>query len=302
MNYIQIDLFSYLGRYLDSKNGVEFLHNINEADRIENSVRMAEFYKPILENIIKEIEMEDKFPLFGNVMFSTCNYCNGNCSFCQASKRYNRQPIVFMNDCLIEKVIKELSGLKYSGRITMQGLNEPFFDKRMNNIILNIARNVPDAKIHIITNGTLLSAEILNEIYPYINKIHIDNYKENVPENIKQCLDSKGMFPDGGKKIVFSMRKEEEILCQFGLNECGRTVKPGIDCGCILPYNTIALHSNGKVTFCISDVAQRYVVGDINEDTLADIWFGKKMNQLRKMIRSGRKNLDLCKECDMFCF
>lgn len=301
--FIQRDLFAMINEKSVKKGEpVRFLHNTDEEGRIRNSNEMAEYYKPVIREVIDEACSGGEIPLFGNIMLSTCNKCNGSCSFCAASNRYNRFSKILMSDELVSKIISELEEIDYKGRITMQGLNEPLLDDRMCTIIEEIHTRIRNARIHIITNGTLLNCEKLSRIYPCVKKIHIDNYSEEIRPELQKCLDFVKQEEDGGRKLVFSMRRQQEILAQFGENECGRTKTPGIDCGCILPYNTIAVQANGKVSLCMADIAQNYIVGDLEKNTLTEIWYGEKMAGYRRMLRTGRKNLPLCRACDMFCF
>lgn len=301
--YIQRDLFAMIGeKSVLRGEPVRFLHDTDEKGRIRNSNEMAAYYKPVIEAVIDETYSGGKVPYFGNIMLSTCNRCNGFCSFCAASNRYNHFKKTLMSNTLISKIIAELEEIDYRGRITMQGLNEPLLDERMCTIIEEIHKRVKNGRIHIITNGTLLDREKLSRIYPCVRKIHIDNYSDEIRPELQKCLDLVKQGDDGGRKLVFSMRRQQEILAQFGENECGRTQTPGVDCSCILPYNTIAVQANGKVSLCMADIAQHYIVGDVEKNTLTEIWYGDEMARYRRILRNGRRSLPLCRSCDMFCF
>ena len=302
---IQKDLFREILTYQKEniERAVNFQHDLNEEQRLENSREMAAFYHDIIQDLIEKYYQEGSFPLFGNIMLSTINRCNGNCSFCgAASSRDTRIPYI-MSEELLDKILDECRRLDYCGRITMEGLNEPFLDVRMKHIIPHIKKTVPKAGIHIITNGIMLDPEVLWHIYPHIEKIHINCYEEKYLDKIKKCISYVKEKNNGAiEKIKFTLRKQTEILAQFGQNECGRSRVESLACSCILPFNTLSVLPDGKINLCISDIKGSYLLGDVHTESLRDIWYGKKADDYRKKIVGGRKELDLCKNCDMFCF
>ena len=275
------------------------IHVNDEQERIENINEMSSFYGPILNEIITEY-CDEQPPLFGNVMLSTINRCNGRCSFCAACMDVDQRTLKRMDEALLQSILVQLVELKYKGRITLNGLNEPFMDNRLVSIIKKINHMLPDARIHIITNGTLLTKEILDEIFPLCNKIHINCYGNgrDVPEKIKKICEPYV----GDSKLKIEPRYQVDVLSQFGENECGRTQKNVMTCSCIMPFNTISITPSGLVNLCISDISDKYVVGDLNKDSILDIWYGEKINLYRTLMKEGRRNISLCKECDMFCF
>lgn len=301
---IQHDLFRDIEMYQKQNidTAVFFDHDLNERQRMENSENMAVFYGVIIGRLIQKYYLSGPIPLFSNIMFSTINRCNGECSFCGANMYREKREYQKMTDTLMKKIISECGALQYRGRFTMEGLNEPFLDVRMADWIPYIKREVPHARIHIITNGTCLTPAILKKIYPYITKLHINNYNKKISKDIQDCFDAAKSFSDHGNKIKFTMREEHEILSQFGQNECGRTIQRSMECSCILPFNTISILPDGNVNLCISDMMNDFNIGNVNEETMTDIWYGEKVNSYRDSIANGRAGIPLCEKCDMFCF
>jgi radical SAM protein with 4Fe4S-binding SPASM domain len=54
---------------------------------------------------------------------------------------------------------------------------------------------------------------------------------------------------------------------------------------------------DGKVVPCCFDKDAEYIMGDLNEDTFRDIWYGPKYRIFRKSILSGRRMIDICRNC-----
>lgn len=302
--FAQKDLFEEL--LLFQKNhpteGGEFKHNLNEQQRMENSYKMALYYQEGLAQLIDKYYCSGELPLFGNIMLSTVNRCNGNCTFCGANASREKRAYQYMSEQLFQKIIQECRDLDYSGRITMEGLNEPFVDKNMCDRIGYIHEKLSRARIHVITNGTLLTKDEFCKIYPMVEKIHINGYDNRGERQIEECLESAKKFADEGEHLKYTKRKSEEILSQFGENECGRTKHQRLPCSCIIPFNTLSILPNGKVNLCIADMENRFCLGDINSQSLTEIWYGEKADQYRRELVDGRKKVQLCCNCDMFCF
>lgn len=61
-------------------------------------------------------------------------------------------------------------------------------------------------------------------------------------------------------------------------------------------------HSNvvtwdGKVVPCCFDKDANHVLGDMNNNSLKDIWKNKKYDEFRKSIHKSRSQIDICKNC-----
>jgi hypothetical protein len=46
---------------------------------------------------------------------------------------------------------------------------------------------------------------------------------------------------------------------------------------------------NGKVAQCYSDYMMDNILGDVGVNTVKEIWLGDKFNELRKLMKSGRR-------------
>jgi radical SAM protein with 4Fe4S-binding SPASM domain len=67
---------------------------------------------------------------------------------------------------------------------------------------------------------------------------------------------------------------------------------------CPYPFYSIAINSDGLISVCFLDWARKMVVGDINQESLVDVWNGQKMKAYRKMFLEGlRKEHPQCGKC-----
>jgi radical SAM protein with 4Fe4S-binding SPASM domain len=67
---------------------------------------------------------------------------------------------------------------------------------------------------------------------------------------------------------------------------------PGMHVGCRSPFKYVRILFNGDVTLCA-----QFVIGNIYEQNLVDIWYGQRAGRVRKMIL---KNAKICHECDYY--
>lgn len=65
---------------------------------------------------------------------------------------------------------------------------------------------------------------------------------------------------------------------------------------CDMVVNTITFRWNGDVVPCCYDITSEYVIANILDSTLKEIWNNKKYVELRRSIITGN-NIPLCKDC-----
>jgi len=75
--------------------------------------------------------------------------------------------------------------------------------------------------------------------------------------------------------------------------------KPSTRFPCNRPWYLASIYSDGKVTVCPEDWNQKMIIGDLNKETLYDIWNGDKLNEIRRMHIDGEcDKLAACKTCE----
>ena len=70
---------------------------------------------------------------------------------------------------------------------------------------------------------------------------------------------------------------------------------------CILPWSTMHITSMGIVPLCPQDYDATLNIGDINEDSIADVWKNENWSRIRMLHQTGRRNeISLCQGCKLF--
>ena len=129
--------------------------------------------------------------------------------------------------------------------------------------VLSAIKHAIENKFNIILSSALVISENLKEIYP---------------ENVKNNLVMKDIIT-------------QEIVSINDL-QLGSTGPMSVDC--ISPFVHVRIKNDGQVMLC-----NRHVIGDIYEDSLESIWYGKKADYVRKTLI---ENPNICFNCSYFRF
>lgn len=72
-------------------------------------------------------------------------------------------------------------------------------------------------------------------------------------------------------------------------------------CGFI--FNSFSINWDGKVSFCNVDFNHLGVIGDVNDQTIEEIWKGPEFARYRQLHKQGRFNeIDLCRDCNYWAY
>jgi sulfatase maturation enzyme AslB (radical SAM superfamily) len=72
---------------------------------------------------------------------------------------------------------------------------------------------------------------------------------------------------------------------------------------CTLPFQQFIIGWSGHAVLCCEDCWGEYIIGKFPEDSLYNIWHGKKMNKARLLLKKGRQEeIPLCRCCDSGIF
>lgn len=248
-------------------------------------------------------ELNISKPLFEHVEIETINRCNGTCDFCPVSAGNDIRKKHVMDEKLFYKIVDQLAELNYSGRFATFSNNEPFLDKRIIEFNKYAREKLPKARIHMFTNGTLLTLDKFIEIVKYLDELIIDNYEQDLKlipnaQIIKEyCEEHKELK----KKVTIVMRKPHEILTSRGGDAPNRTHNASYpDIKCALPFKQLIIRPDGKVSLCCNDPYGKCTLGDLNYESVLEVWNGKAFDNIRKKLSQGRGNFEHCKYCDTF--
>ena len=258
-------------------------HDISEEEWIAQSEQ--EDRKTAIQEYMEELNKD--IPFLEHIEIETVNRCNGGCDFCPVSVGNERRPEMRMKEELFTCIIDQLADRDYSGRLATFSNNEPFLDDRIVRFNKYAREKLPNARIHLFTNGTLLKLETFVEIMNYLDEIVIDNYNQQleliptVKKIVQYCEEHKELV----EKVTVVTRKPHEIRTSRGGDAPNRE-------------KSDYLKADGKVSLCCNDPYGKYTLGDLSVQTIDEVWYGKEFARVRKAMLKGRKAFGGCCYCD----
>jgi radical SAM protein with 4Fe4S-binding SPASM domain len=90
---------------------------------------------------------------------------------------------------------------------------------------------------------------------------------------------------------------------EFAQYKDGSSMAPVRDKICTSVFNRMVIQWNGDVTICVMDVDGDFVVGNLKDQSMRDIWNSPKMSDIRTISKERRfEDMPLCRNCDMFYY
>ena len=237
--------------------------------------------------------------------------CTRKCGFCPRSDEsvYKNNPyhmsietvLNFADKCVLDN---------FGGDVHISGFGEPFLNKNIFEIVRTLKKSLPENRVCITNNGDCLSKEKIKDIFEcgldyMIISCYDGEESKNKFLNMFQELD----ISDEKFEIRELWFKPKETELDFAkrnnfnnrsgtytkLNELGaRTGK------CYLPFYKLVIDWNGEVLLCCNDWYRRHRgFGNINKDTLFDIWNGDEFKKVREQLSNGNRVGPSCKNCSI---
>lgn len=252
-----------------------------------------------IRNIIFQLWREH-YRLFKIVSIETSSTCNSFCSFCPVNALRDTRTPGHLPDKTLEKIAHELESIKYSDTLLLFGNNEPLMDNRILDIVYLFRRACPRAYIKLLTNAKLLTPELSLSLFKAgLSTLTINNYSTEgtLLDPVRRIISEAERFIAVDLRI--SLRDQNETLTnRAGQVECPSLEEP-LHIFCALPFVDLPISYTGVVTQCCFDATGRSSAGDVNVDTLKDIWFGEEFFSLREHLLNFRRDkLALCCKCN----
>ena len=207
-----------------------------------------------------------------------------------AAVHFNTNGILLTSEMISRIIDLEIDSVKFS----FQGVDRTSYeemragsswDKLMENIRLMNKLRGDKAKpfIQISTTTTDESQERIDQFLQLVSPLC--DYA-NVGRTELCHLNILDMQISEERKQKFLELKARETLQKQHLPVCPEV------------YDKLSVNWDGTVSACCSDYDNMMIVGNLNENTLRDIYTGEKINKIREIIsRDGYDDIPLCKTC-----
>lgn len=233
--------------------------------------------------------------LFGRISIETIAKCNKSCYFCPNSKIERLEGQMSTN--ILNLIFDDLKRLRYGGIICLFRNGEPFLDDGIVDIIRMARTSCPDAHLQIQSNGTILTREVAQDaLTAGLDKLIVNDYGDGVSNTIREWkmpieVRTFTRDPDYVKKFYHSwaghIDKEPRLNYQLPLSR-----------DCVSVYTHLTVGIDGSILPCCMDWKYELRMGNIEDDSLSDIWAGDRYESLRDKLRHGDREGLLCEKCD----
>ena len=269
---------------------------------IVNKIHNMRLYRLLYANREVRGWSIDNTHIFTYIEIETINRCNGKCSFCPINVNVPQRKYAKMEEQLFKKIIDELSNMEFEKKVALFSNNEPFLDDRIIDFAKYAREKLPKAYLFLYSNGTILTIEKFKEILSYIDEIVIDNYNDKLEwiPNVQKIWDYCQEHLELRGKVVFYKRLQNQVLLSRGGQAPNRSAfSHNRFWKCSRPFNQVIIRPDGKLSLCCSDAMGVYTMGDVNKNTIKEIWYSEKYQKIRRQIqKNGGADMKLCKNCD----
>ena len=272
------------------------------------------------------------FPSPLSLFIEPTNVCNFKCDFCPESlPDYKQQAGYYghMKAALWTKIVKDIDSLPTRLRLArFWMLGEPLLCPSLPGMITELGA-LGAARRELFTNGTLLGTRAAELMRAGISKVRISVYdveSETYREILHQATEFRRLrgyriSPEIEARLVMrsptreqrarfcrdfddlaEIRSFEPDLHNWGgdLVQIGNA-RTGTRQVCPWPFYQLAIHADGRVSACCVDWRSQLVVGDLNSQSLMEIWQGEPLRKIQDAHRRGaRRELEACRECTAF--
>lgn len=235
---------------------------------------------------------------FNDINIETNTSCNRFCKHCPNSKfdRGRLENEKLMEEELFKKIIDELAGLKWSGRISPHWYGEPLLDKRIVDLMRYAREMLPVARLLIFSNGDYLTVDLYNKLVDAgINKFFITQHGRNMSPVMKELFAYLEENPRRRIPLYYQIIDQTSSLENRGGLIEPKVVEYNPRCG--FPDNPLVIDFDGNVVLCCNDYLGSVKFGNLREKTLIEIWNSNRYTHIREQLRKKTYTLSTCKRC-----
>ena len=237
--------------------------------------------------------------IFERACFESNTDCNFNrCWYCPQSIDPKENHL--MGGEGYQKMVQQLSRI---GRQGFRGMFAPVFfgeptmlGRKLVDMMDFTRTRLPNAELHIFTNGILLTPALYDElIRAGVDKIIITRHpgaSTRNPDRLREHAEPKEYKKHVWDRTSDDIKKLWErnpvIIPSYRVLRLER---------CPMAAEQLTVDWQGNVLFCCNDYYGRYQHGNIMGRDILAIWKEPEFSKLRAEVRKGIYRLDLCRKC-----
>ena len=262
------------------------------------------------------------------VQIEATNICNAKCVFCPRDEMHRRQGIMSLD--LFKKIVDECAELAIT-HVRMHNYGEAFVDRKLVEKV-RYAKQKGIREVGMISNGSLITEPVARGMIEAgldaIN-ISVDASGKEVFEatriglkydkviaNIERLLRLRGESGKRRPKLILSFVRQNNSADEQAFIEHWRSIadkihvtdlhnwagtlnsESDVNYPCYRPWLTFTVLWDGRVSLCCADFDGRTILGNLNTQTISEIWNAEAYRNVRREhLESGGP--DICRACDL---
>ncbi len=258
-----------------------------------------------------------------SIQYEPTNLCNARCSYCSNSIMTRARGV--MSDEVFKKIVEDCKEIKTLVFLSPQVLGEPTLDDKLYDRFLYIRKELPNVKIHLISNGTQLTKEIV-QIVDYVeisfNYATKKEYEVETGLNFENTINKIYSLCDFKDKLIIhhvpsknTIGHYEILKSMFGEFRINvvpilttwrdrlpdlNTYNFGDRISCPIVNTQLTVLWNGDVPVCCTDYDGITVpmIGNIKDKSLLELFNSEYLKKLRELNAYSDYSGTFCEKCN----
>ena len=262
------------------------------------------------------------------VQIESTNICNAKCVFCPRDEMHRKQGV--MSRDLFRKIVDECAALGIT-HVRMHNYGEAFLDRYLTEKV-RYAKEKGIKEVGMISNGSLITEKVARGmVEARLDAINISidaggkdvfeatriglNY-DKVIANVERLLRVRTELGRRRPKLILSFVRQDNSADEQAFIEHWRKVadkihitelhnwagtlnrESDVNFPCYRPWLTFTVLWDGRVSLCCADFDGKTILGDLNTQTIEQVWNGDAYRTARRQhLESGGP--DVCRACDL---
>jgi radical SAM protein with 4Fe4S-binding SPASM domain len=252
---------------------------------------------------VDRVKLNNRGPIPSWIDLNPTELCNRKCVFCPRvdEDEYPNQALHISLDT-VNNVKMNLLKIGFEGVIALSGYGEPLLHPKLADVVQILASS--RWRIELVTNGDRLTTKVANELI----KAGLNYFVVSMYDGPEQQKHFQSVFAGANietNRYVLRDRWYDETL-NYGVKLTNRTgnVTIGVQQPislkkpCYYPSYSLSLDWNGDVLLCVQDWDKKVKFGNINVQSLEEIWFSKYFQRVRQNLIDGNRAVAPCKNCN----
>jgi len=248
--------------------------------------------------------------MFGEIEIETIGGCNRVCAACLRQTHPDRRRLAHrfgkwevLPEETIRSIIDQAVAMDFRGRLNLQFFDEPLLDRRIGNIGRYAKAVGHFSSVQCYSNFDLLTAEKAADldgafdvvwVALYDRKIGGEPLVEGVEDRIAQI---RSMFHQtviawtGGGHMVTHYSPRPSLADDVAAHRKEPCLYDA--------QERLIIDHRGEMLMCCDDIGGEFNLGNINNATLADLWYSEKHQAIVTALAKpgGRAGYPFCAEC-----